>query len=96
MLANPRGEDEDVEATEGRRQRIGSSCGWRRARPRRRHPARPVQAVETSGTDISSIVTFPGEGGFKEMIVRIRTINAAPALCALQARGFSARQAWRS
>ena len=58
--------------------------------------AEAVQTVEASGADISSIVTFTGEGGSKEMILRVRTINPAPVVRALEARGFIARQAWRS
>ena len=56
--------------------------------------AEAVQAVEGAGVDISSIVTLASEGGFKEVVVRVRTINPAPVICALEARGFTARQAW--
>jgi hypothetical protein len=54
-----------------------------------------VQAVEAAGVEISSIVTLASEGGFKEVILRVRTINPAPIVWALEARGFTAREAWR-
>jgi acetoin utilization protein AcuB len=56
--------------------------------------AEAVQAIDAAGADIASIVTLTGAGGFKEMIVRVRTINPAPAIWALQAHRFAARQAW--
>ncbi|HWC04577.1 MAG TPA: CBS and ACT domain-containing protein [Methylomirabilota bacterium] len=57
--------------------------------------AEAVQAVEAAGVEISSIVTLASEGGFKEVILRVRTINPAPIVWALEARGFTAREAWR-
>jgi acetoin utilization protein AcuB len=57
--------------------------------------AEAVQAVEAAGADISSLVTLASEGGFKEVVIRVRTINPAPVIWALQARGFTAREAWR-
>jgi acetoin utilization protein AcuB len=57
--------------------------------------AEAVQAVEAAGADISSIMTLASEGGFKEMVLRVRTINPAPIVWALQARGFTARETWR-
>ena len=57
--------------------------------------AEVVQAVEASGAEISSLVTLAGEGGFKEVVVRIRTINPVPAVCLLQTRGFSTRETRR-
>jgi acetoin utilization protein AcuB len=56
--------------------------------------AEAVGAIDGAGADIASIMTLTGEGGSKEMIVRLRTINPVPAVCILQARGFTARQAW--
>ena len=41
-------------------------------------------------------MTLAGEGGFKEVILRVRTINPTPVVWALEARGFTVRQAWRS
>jgi hypothetical protein len=41
-------------------------------------------------------MTLAGEGGFKEVVLRVRTINPTPVVWALEARGFTARQAWRS
>jgi acetoin utilization protein AcuB len=58
--------------------------------------AEAVQAIDTTGAEISSIMTLAGEGGFKEVILRVRTINPAPVVWALEARGFTARQPWRS
>jgi hypothetical protein len=40
-------------------------------------------------------MTLASEGGFKEMVLRVRTINPAPVVWALQARGFTARETWR-
>jgi acetoin utilization protein AcuB len=57
--------------------------------------AEAVQVVEAAGADISSIVTLASEGGFKEVVFRVRTINPAPVIWALEARGFTAREAWR-
>jgi acetoin utilization protein AcuB len=54
--------------------------------------AEVVQAIEGTGAEIVSLVTLAGEGGYKEMVVRIRTINAAPAVWSLNARGFTARE----
>ena len=57
--------------------------------------AEVVQAVEAAGADISSLVTLPSGGGFKEAVIRVRTINPAPVVWALEARGFAARETWR-
>jgi acetoin utilization protein AcuB len=57
--------------------------------------AEAVQAVETAGADISSIMTLTSEGGFKEVVLRVRTINPAPVVWALEGRGFTARGSWR-
>jgi len=57
--------------------------------------AEVVQAVDAAGADIASLVTLAGEGGFKEVVMRVRTIYPAPVVWALQARGFTAREAWR-
>jgi acetoin utilization protein AcuB len=57
--------------------------------------AEAVQAVEVAGAEISSLVTLASEGGFKEVVIRVRTINPAPVVWALQARGFTARETWR-
>jgi acetoin utilization protein AcuB len=56
--------------------------------------AEVVQAIEATGAEISSLVTLAKEGGFKEIVVRIRTINPAPAVWSLNARGYTARQTW--
>jgi acetoin utilization protein AcuB len=57
--------------------------------------AEVVEAVEAAGGDISSLVTLPCGGGLKEAVIRVRTINPAPIVWALQARGFTARGTWR-
>jgi acetoin utilization protein AcuB len=54
-----------------------------------------VQTVEAAGGDISSLVTLPCGAGFKEAVIRVRTINPAPVIWALEARGFAARGTWR-
>jgi acetoin utilization protein AcuB len=54
-----------------------------------------VNAIEVTGAAISSIVTLTGRTGLREAVVRVATINPAPALAALEARGFAVRQAWR-
>ena len=42
--------------------------------------AEAVQAIDTAGVDISSIMTLAGTNGSKEMILRVRTINPAPVI----------------
>jgi acetoin utilization protein AcuB len=57
--------------------------------------AEAVQAVEAAGAEISSLVTLASEGGYKQVVIRVRTINPAPVVWALQERGFTARETWR-
>jgi acetoin utilization protein AcuB len=57
--------------------------------------AEAVHAIDTAGADIASIMTLAGAGGSKEMIARIRTINSAPVVRALEDRRFTVHQAWR-
>jgi acetoin utilization protein AcuB len=57
--------------------------------------AEVVQTVEGAGADISSLVTLVNDGGFKEAVIRVRTINPAPVVWALQGRGFTARGSWQ-
>jgi acetoin utilization protein AcuB len=57
--------------------------------------AEVVQAVEAAGAEISSLVTLAGEGGSKELVIRIRTINPTPVVWSLNTRGFAARETWR-
>lgn len=54
-----------------------------------------VQAVEAAGAEICSLMTLAGEGGFKEVVLRVRTINPTPAVWSLRTRGFAARETWR-
>lgn len=57
--------------------------------------AEVVQAVEAAGAEISSLMTLAGEGGFREVVMRVRTINPTPVVWSLETRGFTARQTWR-
>jgi acetoin utilization protein AcuB len=57
--------------------------------------AEVVQAIEAAGAEISSLMTLANEGGFKEVVVRVRTINSTPVVWSLEARGFTARETWR-
>jgi acetoin utilization protein AcuB len=57
--------------------------------------AEVVRTVEEAGVEISSLVTLAREGGFKDVVMRVRTINPAPLVWALQARGFAARETLR-
>jgi acetoin utilization protein AcuB len=57
--------------------------------------AEVVQMVEGAGAEISSLVTLTSTGGLKEAVIRVRTINPRPVVWALEARGFTAREAWR-
>jgi acetoin utilization protein AcuB len=54
-----------------------------------------VRAVETAGPPICSIVTLRGRSDVREAIVRIATINPAPAITALRAAGYSVREGVR-
>jgi acetoin utilization protein AcuB len=54
-----------------------------------------VQAIEGASATISSIVTLPGVSGAKEAVIRVRTINPARAIKALEERGYAVREAWR-
>ena len=56
--------------------------------------AEAVQAINAAGADIASIMTLSGSDGSKEMVIRLRTISPAPAVWALEAHRFTARQAW--
>lgn len=53
-----------------------------------------VQAIEGAGATICSIVTL-ARGALREAIVRVATINPGPAVSALEARGFTVRDARR-
>ena len=57
--------------------------------------AEVVQAVDTAGAEISSLVTLASTGGLKEAVIRVQTINPRPVVWALERRGFTAREAWR-
>jgi acetoin utilization protein AcuB len=57
---------------------------------------RVVQAVESAGTAISSIVTLRSPvTGLREAVIRVSTIAPGPAIKALEARGFPVRDSWR-
>lgn len=54
-----------------------------------------VHAVEDAGARIVSVMTLPGPDGGREIVVRVATINPAPAVAALEARGYRVRDAHR-
>jgi acetoin utilization protein AcuB len=54
-----------------------------------------VRAVEGAGARIVSVMTLPGPDGGREVAVRVATINPAPAVAALEARGYRVRDADR-
>lgn len=54
-----------------------------------------VHAIEAAAASISSIVTLPGRGGRKEVVIRIRTINPGPAIKRLESQGYAVRNPWR-
>jgi acetoin utilization protein AcuB len=62
-------------------------------------PASPltevVRAVEDTGARISSVMTLEAPSGEREVVLRLTTIDARPAVAALEARGFSVRPAGR-
>jgi acetoin utilization protein AcuB len=47
-----------------------------------------VDAVEASAAEISSIMTLSDRSGHKDVVIRIRSIDARPAIAELEARGF--------
>jgi CBS-domain-containing membrane protein len=53
-----------------------------------------VEAIEGS-SPIASIMTLTSRAGVREAVVRIATMNAAPAVAELERRGFAVRQLWR-
>jgi acetoin utilization protein AcuB len=55
-----------------------------------------VRAVEGTGARIVSLMTLGGSGGEREVVLRVATINAGPAVDALQARGYRVRDAHRA
>jgi acetoin utilization protein AcuB len=62
------------------------------------HPAglsEVVEEIERTGVAISSIVVLTSPAGRREAILRVGTINPAPAVRALEARGYVVRQSWR-
>jgi hypothetical protein len=56
--------------------------------------AEAVRAIDAAGGDIASILTLGNWNGSKEVIIRLRTINPAPVVWALEAHRFTARQPW--
>src|SRR5262249_46125976 len=42
--------------------------------------AEVVQAAEAAGAEILSLMTLAGEGGFREVVMRVRTINPTPVV----------------
>jgi acetoin utilization protein AcuB len=54
-----------------------------------------VAAIEQTGATIASIMTLTNRAGVRDVAVRIATIDPAPAVAALESRGFAVRQSWR-
>ena len=54
-----------------------------------------IQVVEGAGTPISSVMTLAGRGRGKEAVIRVATINPGAAIKALEAKGYTVRDAWR-
>ena len=54
-----------------------------------------VRAAEGAGARIVSVMTLPGPGDAREVVLRVATINPGPAVAALQARGYRVREAQR-
>jgi acetoin utilization protein AcuB len=55
-----------------------------------------VAAIERTGAPIVSITTLTNRAGARDVTVRLATIDPAPAVAALETRGFAVRQPWRS
>lgn len=53
-----------------------------------------VTTLEHASVPISSIMTLVGPDGSREIIVRIATINPAPAARALEGKGYAIRGPW--
>ncbi len=54
-----------------------------------------VRTVEAAGTRISSVMTLGSATGFREVVIRVGTINPGPAIKALEAKGYTVRDSWR-
>jgi acetoin utilization protein AcuB len=54
-----------------------------------------VRAVEETGSRISSVMTLAAPNGERELVLRLATIDPAPAVHALEARGYTVRPAGR-
>jgi acetoin utilization protein AcuB len=52
-----------------------------------------VSTIERTGASIASIMTLTNRAGARDVVVRIETIDPAPAVAALESRGFAVRQA---
>jgi acetoin utilization protein AcuB len=50
-----------------------------------------VHAVEDAGASVTSLLTLPGRGDRREVLVRVRTIDPRPVLERLAARGYTVR-----
>ena len=55
-----------------------------------------VRAVEDTGSRISSVMTLEAPNGERALVLRLATIDAGPAVQALEARGYIIRPAGRS
>ena len=54
-----------------------------------------ARALEEAGVIISSLVTLRNRDGIREAVIRIATLHTGPAIEALQARGYTVRDADR-
>lgn len=54
-----------------------------------------VRAVEETGVPVASIVTLPGPGGGREVVVRVPTIDPGPVIDRLEAQGYTVRMPYR-
>jgi acetoin utilization protein AcuB len=50
-----------------------------------------IAAVEGAGATVSSVMTLRAPGGTREAVVRIATIDARPAVVAVESRGYAVR-----
>jgi acetoin utilization protein AcuB len=54
-----------------------------------------IRALEAAGTAVASVVTLPSPRGWREVVIRIPTIDPRPAVRALRAAGYRVRDADR-
>jgi acetoin utilization protein AcuB len=57
--------------------------------------AEVVRITENAGAVVSSVMTLVDRDGRKEAVLRLATINPAPAVKALEAQGYTVTAPWR-